>query len=221
MLIPWAVVAVGAVAWVLPRGSDTPDAVAPTETVSVSSLVNLGNLAMQKRASDPAALDQALDHFRRGHELDPEHLNALFALAWARQLKGLPESEWRGLYEQTVSDTSILAYLSLFNLAVAEREAGRHLEAVAFLEQALRVMPERADGWLASGTNHVPMGNNGRAVLDFQRATELDPDSSRAFFLLGQAHHALGQDIEAEAAWSRALQLDAAWEDPIEAARAR
>ena len=80
-------------------------------------------------------------------------------------------------------------------------------------------MPERADGWLALGTNHVAMGDNARAVLDFQRAAELDPDHSRAFFLLGQAHHALGQDIEAEAAWSRALQLDPAWEGRMEAAR--
>ena len=80
-------------------------------------------------------------------------------------------------------------------------------------------MPERADGWLALGTNHVAMGDNARAVLDFQRAAELGPDHSRAFFLLGQAHQALGQDIEAEAAWSRALQLDPAWEGRIEAAR--
>ena len=219
-LIAWAVVAVGGVALVLPRGSDTPDTVAPTEIrVSVSSLANLGNLAMQERASDPAALERALDHFRRGHELDPDHLDARFGLAWARQVKGLPEAEWRGLYQQTVADTSILAYLSLFNLAYAEGEAGRYPEAVAFLEHTLRVMPERADGWLALGANHVAMGDNARAVLNFQRAAELAPDHSRAFFLLGQAHHALGQDIEAEAAWSRALQLDPAWEGRIEAAR--
>ena len=219
-LIAWAVVAIGAVAWVLPRGPETRDAVVPTETrVSVSGLVNLGNLAMEKRASDPAALEQALDHFRRGHELDPNHLNARFGLAWARQVKGLPESEWRGLYERTVSDTSILAYLSLFNLAVAEREAGRHSEAIAFLEHALRVMPERADGWLALGTNQVATEDNARAVLGFQRAAELTPDSSRAFFLLGRAHHALGRDVEAEIAWSRAVRLGPVWADQIEAAR--
>ncbi len=219
-LIAWAVVAVGGVALVLPRGSDAPDTVAPTEIrVSVSSLANLGNLAMEERASDPAALERALDHFWRGHESDPDHLGALFGLAWARQAKGLPESEWHGLYQQTVADTSILAYLSLFNLAVAEREAGSYPEAVAFLEHALRVMPERADGWLALGTNHVAMGDNARSVLDFQRAVELAPDHSQAFFRLGQAHRALGQDIEAEAAWSRALQLDTGWEGRIEAAR--
>ena len=35
-----------------------------------------------------------------------------------------------------MADTSILAYLSFFNLAYAEGEAGRYPEAVAFLEHA-------------------------------------------------------------------------------------
>lgn len=221
-LIAWAVVAVITVTFVLPRESATPDVVAPTEPQpSVSSLVNLGNLAMGERTSDPAALERALEHFRSGHELDPDHLDARFGLAWARHVKGLPETEWRGLYEQTVADASLLTYLSLFNLAYAEGEAGRYPEAAALLEQALRVMPERADGLVALGTNHAAMRDNALAVRDFQRATELDPDYSRAFFLLGQAHSALGRDTEAEAAWSRALVLNPAWEERIEAARAQ
>ena len=154
-----------------------------------------------------------------GTSWTPDHLDARFGLAWARQVKGLPESEWYGLYQQTVDDTSLLAYLSPFNLAYAEADAGGYPEAVAFLDHALRVMPERADGWLVLVTNHMAMGNNARSVLDFQRAVELAPDHSRAFFRLGQAHHALGQDIGAEAAWSRALQLDPTWEGRIEAAR--
>ena len=157
------------------------------DLVAVSSLANLGNLAMQERASDPAAVDRALDHFDRANQLDSGHLNARFGLAWAKQVKGLPESQWRPLYEETVDEASLLTYFSLYNLAYAEQQAESYSEAIAFLQQALQVMPQRADGWLE----------------------------------MGRVHARLGQDTEAEAAWSRALRLDPGLKSQIDAARAR
>ncbi len=213
----FAIVAVGVIVALLPRGRDTTDA--NEVRVSVSDLKDLGNLEMEKRASDPAAIDRALTYFERAHDLDPGHLGARFGLAWARQLKSLPETEWRGLYERTVADASLLTYYSLFNLAYAEEEAGRYAEAVGLLERALWVMPERADGWTQKARNLIALGEDERAVVDLREATELAPDSARAYYLLGRAHRRLGNDPEAETAWTRALQLDPNWADQIEAAR--
>jgi tetratricopeptide (TPR) repeat protein len=228
-VVVWAVVATGVVVLVLPRGRDpvsgqsqiARNSVVPAEpSMTVSSLVNLGNLAMQERASDEAALDRALDHFTRGHELDSEHLNARFALAWARQVKGLPQSQWQALYRETVAEASILTYLSLYNLAYAEQQAGRHTDAIAMLDHALRVMPERADGWLALGTSQLTIGEHERAVMSFARATELDSESGWAFHQLGRAHALLGQEVEAEAAWAHALELSPELKSQVDSARA-
>lgn len=224
----WAIVAIGLVALALPRGreanaSATPSKVAPAaapETqASVSSLTNQGNLVMAERGSDPEAITRALELFERAYALDPDHLGARFGLAWARQVKGLPDSEWRDFYDQTVAEGSSLVYLALYNLAYAERQAGRHADAATFLARALRVMPERADGWLAAGSDHMAMGDSARAVADLRRAVELDPASSRGFYLLGQANRSLGQPKEAEAAWNQALRLDPTLKDQIEADR--
>jgi tetratricopeptide (TPR) repeat protein len=213
----FAIVAFGVVVALLARGQDSTEAV--ESRLAVSDLVELGHLEMEVREADPAALDRALMHFERAHDLDPDHLGARFGLAWARQLMNQPESWWRELYEQTVTDASLLTYYSLFNLAYAEQEAGRYTEAVDLLEHALRVMPERADGWTQRGRDLMTMGEHERAVVDLLEATRLAPDSARAFYLLGRAHSHLGNDPEAETAWTRALELDPGWTDQIEAAR--
>ncbi len=90
-----------------------------------------------------------------------------------RRVKGLPEPEWRELYEGIIGETSALAYFSLYNLGHAERQAGRYPEAVAFLEQAVRVMPDRAGGWLELGRACEDMGQGERAAEAFRRAAEL------------------------------------------------
>jgi tetratricopeptide (TPR) repeat protein len=204
-----------------PDAPPTPGPVKSTaeKTASVSTLVQRGYLAMDRHQTDPAALDQALADFERGHELDPDHLDARFGLAWARQVKGLPASDWRELYQDTAAEAAALAYLSLYNLAYAERQAGRNREAATLLARALAVMPERADGWTELGSLYDALGEHGRAVGAYREAAELEPDSARIFFLLGVARNHLGQATKAEDAWARALQLDPAWKDQIEAAR--
>lgn len=224
-MLAWALVAVALVALValvLPRGRDASDAPPTAEApVAVSSLTDLGNLAMGERASDPTALDRALENFRRGNALDPKHLNARFGLAWAGQLKGLPESEWRELYHQIVSEASLLAYVSLYNMAYADQQAERHPQAIASLEHALRLMPERADGWLELGAAHLAIGKHARAVEHLGRAAKLDAGSARTFRLLGQAHAALGQKAEAQVAFGRASRLNQGSASGSESGRGR
>jgi tetratricopeptide (TPR) repeat protein len=199
-LLAWAVIAVVLVVIALPRGRRTvphPHASGPATSgetaLDVPRLVRLGNNAMRERATDPAAVDRALEQFARGHQLDPGNAGARFGLAWARQVKGLPDTEWRPLYLETIDESSRLAYFSLYNLAYAERKAGRHAEAIVLLEQALRVMPDSAEGWTDLGDSRLALDQWARAAEDLQRATELDAASGRASSLLGRAHAALGQ----------------------------
>jgi Tfp pilus assembly protein PilF len=86
-------------------------------------------------------------------------------------VKALPESEWRGRYEATAEQARELAYLSLYNLSFAEAEAGRPSQAVVLLERALRMMPERQDGWLESGRQRLAAGDLEGAELDLKRAS--------------------------------------------------
>ncbi len=169
-------VAVGVVTWVLTRGQESRTG--PVETkapLSVSELASLGNLAMRELESDPAAIDRALYHYRRGNTQDPGHLTARFGLAFAAQMKGLPDSEWRGLYQQTASEASLLAFLSLVNLAYAEEQAERHPESLGLLQDAVRMMPERADAWFALARVHTALGQD--AAADLARGA---PDGARS-----------------------------------------
>ena len=215
----WAVAAIAVVALILPRARETTTPVDPMKE-PLSTLVERGYLIMGQRDVDPTALDRALALFERGHELDPDHLDARFGLAWASQVKGRPEAEWRELYQETVTEASLLAYLALYNLGFAETQAGRYPEAIVFLEQAVRMMPDRADGWLEIGKAYEKMEDHERAVIALQRAIDLNPASAQALFLLGLTRSHLGQESEAEAAWARVLQLDQKWKERIEKARA-
>lgn len=242
----WAVVVIAVLVWALPRGREASipagapaeqrppgltasgadgargasGAVMPEEPVLVTALASRGYAAMNQQASDPAALDRALAEFTRAHELDPQHFTARFGLAWARQLKGRPESEWRPLYLETVATASQLAYFSHLNLAVADREAGRFREEAAQLEQATRVAPERVGGWTRLGIAYEQVDERQLAVEAFRRATEVDAGSARGFYLLGRANNQLGRSARAEAAWSRAIALDPELKDKIAADRA-
>ena len=177
VLVAWTVAAIAVVAWIMPRGraqDRVPDADRGGESASVSTLVKRGYRAMEQRESDPAAVERALADFERGYALEPDHLDARFGLAWAKQVRGLPESEWRGLYESTIGEASLLAYLSLYNLAYAEKRAGRDEAAIALLERAVQMMPERADGWLELGRAREAVGKSAEAAEAFQRAAELE-----------------------------------------------
>ncbi len=67
---------------------------------------------------------------------------------------------------------------------------------------------------LLRGDRQLQEGKPAEAVRILEQATELMPDSSRAWNHLGLAYHAAGNPLEARKSYSRALQLDPNFADP-------
>jgi tetratricopeptide (TPR) repeat protein len=67
---------------------------------------------------------------------------------------------------------------------------------------------------LLRGDRQLQDGKPAEAVRILEQATELMPDSARAWNHLGLAYHAAGNPVEARKSYSRALQLDPNFADP-------
>lgn len=94
-------------------------------------------------------------------------------------------------------------------LARALTGAQRYPEALEAYRDAARLAPEDAEGHLrlAEALLHL-QGDAQGAVDETRSALLLDPQSARAYGLLGAALHALGQPAEALAAFAEAARLD-------------
>ncbi len=64
------------------------------------------------------------------------------------------------------------------------------------------------------GVSALRAGNFPVAVSSLKQATEQDPANARAFYELGNAYDAQGQDPEAKAAWTEAMRLDSEMYEP-------
>lgn len=99
---------------------------------------------------------------------------------------------------------------SLYNLA-------RYSEALAIVDQALKINPSNAQGWGMKGLyylhgfektdesgNHIWVKDPGEALKFFKKATDCDPSFGDAWWLQGEAFEALGRNEEAADAYSKA-----------------
>jgi tetratricopeptide (TPR) repeat protein len=87
-----------------------------------------------------------------------------------------------------------------------EREA--YAAAAGYLEQAVRIDPDKARYWRALGTAYFMMGKMAEAEARTRRATELNPDDATAYNNLGRILLIQGRTDEAEAALHRCTELD-------------
>lgn len=94
--------------------------------------------------------------------------------------------------------------------AVLEKIPGRRSEAIAQLEEAIRLKPDYAEAYddLGVALEELP-GRLGGAVADFEEAIRLKPDYADAHYDLGNALSRVpGRQADAEAELRRAIRLE-------------
>jgi predicted O-linked N-acetylglucosamine transferase (SPINDLY family) len=87
-------------------------------------------------------------------------------------------------------------------------EAGRHDEALRWLEEALALVPGDAATWTNLGTARLRLGRATDAIVAYQRALALDPAARSAHVNLGSALQQTGDIDAAVAALETARTLD-------------
>lgn len=71
--------------------------------------------------------------------------------------------------------------------------SGRNGEAIAALEQLLKLVPRHVQGWMALGDLAHRGGDLRRAADCFRSALALEPNLPKALYALGQIHHTNGE----------------------------
>jgi tetratricopeptide (TPR) repeat protein len=127
----------------------------------------------------PENIDSAIAEFNQALKIDPN-----YAPAYA----GLGEGYWIG-YQQLNRGKDWLA------------------NASANCEKALVLSTQLAEGYTCLGNASVGTGKYEKAVEQFQRALELNPDSDYALVQLAGAYQKLGNPQAAEAAYRKAISL--------------
>ncbi len=96
----------------------------------------------------------------------------------------------------------------LAQLARALRKGGRNNEAVATLDEAIRIHSGNPDLFNVRGLSHASLQDHDRAISDYTAAIRLDPDFSWAFNNRGLSWRALKKDDMAIADYTEAIRLD-------------
>ena len=95
-----------------------------------------------------------------------------------------------------------------FSTATELAEEGRYDEAIALLDQGIRIDANNANAWYNKGVVLFKMGRYQDALLAFAQATDIDPDFDQAWYNKGLALLRLRKYLEAIRAFDKALKLN-------------
>jgi tetratricopeptide (TPR) repeat protein len=150
-------------------------------------------------------LNQAVEHYRRAIELDPEQRGAHSALGIILRARGRSDEAVEHYRAALVLDPDNVATLS--NLANVLVEQGNLSEASSLYRRALAVAPDFVEAHNNFGTLLFAQESFDEAARHFQEAIRLEPDQSTAYHNLGRVFHAQADLATAIPYYRRAVQV--------------
>jgi eukaryotic-like serine/threonine-protein kinase len=203
-----------------PRGTNRHAALATAAFAPVGwQPVSLATAAVSAASQDLGRADRADDSVRRAAGLALEQLDR------ADRLEGLAPSRALALCRvaclealgQTAAATTEASRVERLPaagvrdhclLATAHAEMGRHAEALAELDVALKRDPKCYWAWLQSGVCRKSLGDRAGALAAFNACVALWPEFAWSHFNRGLAWHELGRLDKADEDYSAALERD-------------
>lgn len=181
----------------------------------------LGRLyAPRDRAQASVYLEQALG-------IEPDYREARYLLANTYTLEGRSDDAKKQLelFEQTdttprrhYQDPLLDALVelktgdarTLYEDALAQQQAGNLRRALELYESTLEVDAAHLQAHVSLIAVHGMLSNFEQAVVHFNRAVALNPDTLEAYYNLGLVRHSAGDPAAAAAAFSKALEINPA-----------
>ena len=155
------------------------------------------------RAQD--RLDEAVDHYRRAIELDPQQGGAHSALGLILRAGGQTDEAVEHYRAALALDPENAATHS--NLANILVEDGRSSEAASHYRRALELAPDFVEAHNNFGSLLYAEEAFDEAAYHFQEALRLEPDQSAAYHNLGRVFHAQADLAKAIPYYRRAVQV--------------
>jgi len=91
---------------------------------------------------------------------------------------------------------------------VSNLNTGKPEKALEDFNHAIKVDPQRADGYLGRANTLNTLGRYGESLEDYNKALEIDPTLANAYVNRGSAYSQLGQYKDAIADYEKGLELD-------------
>ncbi len=158
-------------------------------------------------------LDQAVSHYRRILEIDPEHADALHFLGIIALQREGPEAALPLITRAIERNPGAALYHT--NLALAHRAAGNLEEAAASLRKSLELNPLGVEALSIMAAVLALQGNLEEAADMFRKLLSVRPDSAEVHNNLAQILTASGDADEAEEHYRSAIRCNPENPDPI------
>jgi len=150
-------------------------------------------------------LEQAIAHYRKALEMNPENPSALVNLATAlSDMSQFPEAIvcLNKAIKLTPGDAVVW-----YNLAVTLAKQGNLDEAIRACAESVRLNPSAANAQNNLGMFLFARGRLDEAIVHLNEAIRLDPNKSNAYFTLGRIMVRKGRLSEAVQCYSEAVRL--------------
>jgi tetratricopeptide (TPR) repeat protein len=151
-------------------------------------------------------IDEAIPHYERALELDPNYGEAHFNLANAL-IRQKRVDEAIGHYEKAVelNPNNTMAYYNLGSVLV---QAGRTEEGIALYHKALELNPNNAAALNNLGAALLRLGRMEEAMAHYSKALQLDPNNAETNYNLANALVQKGRLEEALKYYYNAVRLN-------------
>jgi tetratricopeptide (TPR) repeat protein len=193
------------------------DAIKDETGVSLEAFEAYSRGMLNLRMASRDAVDRAIGLFERALERSPGYVDAMIALGSALDLKGaflaMPDLLEHSLMllQQAVALKPELAEAHI-RLGETLSDLGRIDEAIAAMQEGLRLAPDNAEGHANLARNYwMGKGDTELAIAHFRRALALNPDAGYAHLQLALLYSLQGalDDAEREARAAVVLQEQA------------
>ena len=161
--------------------------------------------------ADRGEIDEAITHYRRALEIQPDHAGAHNNLGLALVRRGRID-EAISHYRRALAINPEFAGAAN-NLGIVLASRGEVDEAIAHYRRALEIQPELAEAHNNLGRALASRGQVDEAIAHYRQALEIRPELAEAHNNLGRALAGRGKVDEAIAHYRQALEIKSDYAD--------